>query len=141
MAKPVTSLKVLIVDDHFLMRQLVHNVLDTVPIKNVENAKDGSEAIDVIQNAFDAQQPYDIVFLDWHMPTLSGLEVLTYFRNKPEYANTAFVMLTSEAEKKNIMKAMAQGAASYIIKPVSAAQFQKKLVEIHRWIEEHPSRG
>lgn len=141
MGKPLASLKVLIADDHFLIRQLVCNVLRSLEITDVNTATDGTEAIELIQQAFDDQQPYDIVFLDWHMPKTSGLGVLTYFRAKAEYANTAFVMLTAEGDRKNIMKAMAYGAASYIVKPVSTAHFQKKLGEIHRWIEAHPRRG
>ena len=72
----------------------------------MQTAADGNEAIDLVQKARDAGQSYDIVFLDWNMPTISGLEVLTYFRAKTEYADTAFVMLTAESEQQNIMKAI-----------------------------------
>ncbi len=138
--KPISTLRVLIVDDHFLTRQLVHSTLLEAQVTNVQSAKDGNEAIDLIQGAFDARQPYDIVFLDWHMPKISGLEVLSHFRAKPEYANKAFVMLTADAERKNIMKAATSGATAYIIKPVSSATLTKKLVEIHGWLE-HRNQG
>jgi two-component system chemotaxis response regulator CheY len=125
----------LIADDHFLIRQFVRNTLQDSKINNVQTAADGNEAIDLVQKAHDVHQPYDIVFLDWNMPTISGLEVLSYFRAKPEYAGTAFVMLTAESEQQNIMKAIKAGATSYIIKPVSPADLGKKLVEIHEWIK------
>lgn len=131
----LANLKVLIADDHFLIRQFVRNTLQESKINNVQTAADGNEAIDLVQKAYDVNQPYDIVFLDWNMPTISGLEVLSYFRAKSEYANTAFVMLTAESEQQNIMKAIKAGATSYIIKPVSPADLAKKLVEIHEWIK------
>lgn len=131
----LAKLKVLIADDHFLIRQFVRNTLQDAKITNVQTAADGNEAIDLIQKAHDVNQSYDIVFLDWNMPTISGLEVLSYFRAKSEYSNTAFVMLTAESEQQNIMKAIKAGATSYIIKPVSPTDLSKKLFEIHEWIK------
>ncbi len=128
-------LKILIADDHFLIRQFVRNTLSDAKITNIQTAADGNEAIDLVQKAHDVGQPYDIVFLDWNMPTVSGLEVLSYFRAKVEYGSTAFVMLTAESEQQNIMKAIKAGATSYIIKPVSPADLSKKLFEIHEWIK------
>ncbi len=131
----LANLKVLIADDHFLIRQFVRNTLQESKITNVQTAADGNEAIDLVQKAYDVNQPYDIVFLDWNMPTISGLEVLSYFRAKQEYLDTAFVMLTAESEQQNIMKAIKAGATSYIIKPVSPSDFSKKLFEINEWIK------
>lgn len=131
----LTLLKILIADDHFLVRQFVRNTLQESKITNIQTAADGNEAIDLVQKAHDINQPFDIVFLDWNMPTVSGLEVLNYFRARPEYADTAFVMLTAESEQQNIMKAIKAGATSYIIKPVSPGDLSKKLFEIHEWIK------
>jgi two-component system, chemotaxis family, chemotaxis protein CheY len=131
----LSQLKVLIADDHFLIRQFVRNTLQEAKITNIQTAADGNEAIDLIQKAFDVKQPYDVVLLDWNMPTISGLEVLSYFRAKSEYANTAFVMLTAESEQQNIMKAIKAGATSYIIKPVSPADLGKKMFEINEWLK------
>lgn len=131
----MSDLKILIVDDHFLIRQFVRNTLSDAKIGDVQTAADGNEAIELVQKAFDMQQPYDVVFLDWNMPTISGLEVLSFFRAKPEFATTAFVMLTAESEQQNIMKAIKAGATSYIIKPVAPADLSKKLSEIYEWIK------
>ncbi len=131
----LAQLKVLIADDHFLIRQFVRNTLQESKIEDVQTAADGNEAIDLVQKAKLADQPFDIVFLDWNMPTISGLEVLSYFRAKPEYANTAFVMLTAESEQQNIMKAIKAGATSYIVKPVSPSDLGKKLYEINEWLK------
>ncbi|MER2520395.1 MAG: response regulator [Bdellovibrionales bacterium] len=135
MSSQLANLKVLIADDHFLIRQFVRNTLQDSKVTNVQTAADGNEAIDLVQKAHECNQPYDIVFLDWNMPTISGIEVLNYFRARPEYAGTAFVMLTAESEQQNIMKAIKAGATSYIIKPVSPSDLSKKLFEIHEWIK------
>ena len=137
----LSQLRVLVADDHFLVRQFVRNTLMEAKISNIQTAADGNEAIDFVQKAKDVNQPYDIVFLDWNMPTISGLEVLSYFRAKPEYADTAFVMLTAESEQQNIMKAIKAGATSYIIKPVSPADLGKKLQEIYEWVKRKRQSG
>ena len=135
MTSQIANLRVLVADDHFLIRQFVRNTLQDSQITNVQTAADGNEAIDLVQKAYEVNQSYDIVFLDWNMPTISGLEVLNYFRAKPEYVTTAFVMLTAESEQQNIMKAIKAGATSYIIKPVSPSDLSKKLGEIFEWIK------
>ncbi|MEJ0062738.1 MAG: response regulator [Alphaproteobacteria bacterium] len=137
----LASLKVLVADDHFLIRQFVRNTLLEASVSNVATVADGNEAIEIIQKARNDQQPFDIVFLDWNMPTISGLEVLSYFRAKPDYANTAFVMLTAESEQQNIMKAIKAGATSYIIKPVSPSDLGKKLFEINEWLKRKRSNA
>ncbi len=131
----LAKLKVLIADDHFLIRQFVRNTLQDAKITNVQTAADGNEAIDLVQKAQEVDQAYDVVFLDWNMPTVSGLEVLNFFRAKPDYAGTAFVMLTAESEQQNIMKAIKAGATSYIIKPVSPSDLSKKLYDVYEWIK------
>ncbi len=131
----LAELKILIADDHFLVRQFVRNTLQESKITNIQTAADGNEAIELVQKAKEVGQPYDLVFLDWNMPTISGLEVLNYFRTRPEYLGTAFVMLTAESEQQNIMKAIKAGATSYIIKPVSPSDLSKKLFEIYEWIK------
>jgi two-component system chemotaxis response regulator CheY len=131
----LASIKVLIADDHFLIRRSVQNTLEEFRITDVQTAADGNEAIDLVQKACDARRPYDIVFLDWHMPTISGLGVLGYFCAQAQYADTAFVMLTAESEQQNIIKAIRAGATSYIVKPVSTTDLGKKLLEIHDWIK------
>lgn len=137
----LAQLKILIADDHFLVRQFVRNTLQEAKITNIQTAADGNEAIDLIQKAQESDERYDIVFLDWNMPTISGLEVLNYFRTRTDYAETAFVMLTAESEQQNIMKAIKAGATSYIIKPVSPSDLSKKLFEIHEWVKRKRQKG
>jgi len=134
-----STLKVLIADDHFLIRQYMRQALQKSGITMIHTAEDGTEAIDLIQKAYRTSQPYDVVFLDWNMPKTSGLEVLGYFRAKLEYDSVAFIMLTAESEQYNIMKAIKAGATSYIVKPVSAAEVGKKLLEIQQWMKQRQS--
>ena len=129
------SLRILLADDHFLIRQFVRRTLTDMGITEIDTVNDGNEAVDAISRSVAEDKIYDIVFLDWNMPNLSGIDVLAYVRSKPQYQNSAVVMFTAESEKNNIMKAIKMGATSYILKPISPADLNKKVMEIMDWIE------
>jgi two-component system chemotaxis response regulator CheY len=136
MAPPkFTYLKVLVVDDHFSARQIVINVLRQNGVTNIETASNGAEAKDMIYGAHHARVPFHIVFLDWNMPVMSGFEVLQHFREQPAYALTAFIMLTAEAEQAEVLKAVKAGATTYIVKPVSQLNIEKKFFEVVEWVK------
>ena len=135
MAVDLTHLKVLIADDHFLIRQFVRRTLTDAGMTIVDTANDGTEAIELMNKAAEANHVYDLVFLDWNMPNLSGVDVLSYVRGKPIYHNSAVVMFTAESEKQNIMKAIKMGATSYILKPISPVELNKKVIEIMEWLD------
>ena len=146
MTQEEEGLNVLIVDDHSLFREFVRNTLRdskvaNVKIATIDTAINGAQAINLIQKARKEGRSYDIVFLDWNMPEISGLEVLGFFRAQPEYADIAFVMLTARSEQRDVMKGIASGATSYIAKPVSAAVLGRRLIEIHQWITGRSGRA
>ncbi|MBY0428906.1 MAG: response regulator [Alphaproteobacteria bacterium] len=126
--------KILIADDHFLIRQFVKRTLVDSGIENIDLVNDGNEAIDFINASIEKKDLYDIVFLDWNMPILSGIDVLSYIRTKSQYQNAAIVMFTAESEKQNIMKAIKMGATSYILKPIAPMELNKKIREIMDWL-------
>ncbi len=127
--------KILIADDHFLIRQFVKRTLVDSGIENIDLVNDGSEAIDSINASIEKKDLYDIIFLDWNMPIMSGIDVLSYIRTKPVYQSSAIVMFTAESEKQNIMKAIKMGATSYILKPIAPMELNKKIREIMDWLK------
>jgi two-component system chemotaxis response regulator CheY len=130
-----SQLRILVADDHFLIRQFVKRTLGEAGIPNVDMVNDGNEAMDAVSLTLDTRQPYDIVFLDWNMPAASGVDVLSFIRSKPAYNNSAVVMFTAESEKNNIMKAIKMGATTYILKPIAPAELNKKIREISDWLK------
>ncbi|MDX1922733.1 MAG: response regulator [Alphaproteobacteria bacterium] len=127
--------KILIADDHFLIRQFVKRTLVDSGMENVDMVNDGNEAIEAINTSIEKKDLYDIVFLDWNMPVMAGIDVLSYIRTKPVYQNSAVVMFTAESEKQNIMKAIKMGATSYILKPIAPMELNKKIREIMDWLQ------
>ena len=135
-ASVLKNLKVLVVDDHTMMRTLVSQNLEALGVSNLTTATNGNEALQEIKQAYETGQPYHVVCLDWHMPELEGIEALKQCRADSKYNNTAFVMLTAEQEKANVLKALEAGATGYIVKPVAVDTLKKTLDKVLAWLEE-----
>ena len=104
--------KALIVDDSAYNRTLLNAILRKKGL-NVELAENGLEGV----QKFTALQP-DIVFLDYIMPKMSGVEALAEMKKlNPDFVG---VMLTSISAAEDVQEAKAAGANAYILKPYEA---------------------
>ncbi|MDD5586163.1 MAG: response regulator [Alphaproteobacteria bacterium] len=128
--KASQELKFLIVDDQKLIHEFVGQILRELNFSDIHSVYDGEEAKSFLERVYKAKVPVDVVFLDLGIPNMNGLEVLRYFRARPQFDTTAFVMLTAESEKKNVMDILRAGANAYIIKPMSRDGLIKKVQEI-----------
>jgi len=128
------DLKVLVIDDHHLIRQMVSTILKKHGLGCVETVTDGDVGVAAIKKAASEGKPFDIVFLDWAMPGLDGLEALKQCRADRELDRTAFIMLTAESEDMNIVKTLEAGATAYITKPFTPEALIKKIQDISIWM-------
>jgi two-component system, response regulator len=98
-------------------------------------AKDGVEALDYLSCAGDRAKEYlntmpNIVLLDINLPKIDGLEVLKRIRADNSTKLLPVVILTSSKEDKDLIKAYALGANSYIRKPVNFTKFVEAIQQL-----------
>jgi DNA-binding NarL/FixJ family response regulator len=105
-------MRVLIADDHELVRMALRGVLEEADIEVVGEAPGGLAAVEMC----DTLQP-DVLLLDMRMPDLSGTEVCQ--RLSDGGTRTKIVILSSFADDDDIFGAMRAGASSYIMKDVA----------------------
>ncbi len=106
-------LKILIVDDHALMRMGIRNILEREPdFEIVAEADDSRTAIDA---AF-ATNP-DVILMDLSLPAPGGIE--TTQRIKRELPAAAIVVLSTEEDEDALFEAIKAGAAAFILKDIS----------------------
>jgi signal transduction histidine kinase/ActR/RegA family two-component response regulator len=88
--------KVLVVDDDRINIELIKAILKE-GFCEVETAMDGKTALDLLKSGVKASDPYSLVYLDKHMPELSGIEVITDFRafEKAEKVDPVFAVYIS----------------------------------------------
>jgi DNA-binding response OmpR family regulator len=116
--------KVLIADDQPNMRQLVRLTLETGQFEILE-APDGDAALALAR----AEHP-DLLFLDWTMPGIAGVDVCRALRDDPATAQTRIVMLTARSQDSDREHAEAMGADDYITKPFSPIQLLEKVRDV-----------
>ena len=117
---------VMVVDDSRIMRNVVKSVFSDLKIPSLFlEAEDGRKAFQLLET-----NKVDIVFLDWNMPEMDGMEFLKKVRLMPDYDELPIVMVTSEAAKYNVVEALQNGATDYIIKPIQVKIFKEKISEI-----------
>ncbi len=106
---------VLVVEDEPALATLLRYNLEKEGFA-VDEAADGGEALRRL-----AEQPPDLVLLDWMLPTLSGLEVCRQIRRKPETRSLPVIMLTARADAQDMVRGLNIGADDYVTKPFAMA--------------------
>ena len=117
---------ILVVDDSIFMRNIVKNIFSELKISSrYLEAGNGKMALQLLQ-----ANPVDLVFLDWNMPEMDGLEFLRRIRAMDKYKDLPIVMVTSEAAKYDVVEALQTGATDYIVKPINEKAFKSKVLEL-----------
>jgi len=119
------SIKILIVDDFATMRRIVKNILRQIGFTNIQEADDGSTALEVLKT-----NTIDLIVSDWNMPKMTGLELLKAVRADDQLKQIPFLMVTAEAQKQNVIEAVKAGVSNYVVKPFTAEQISEKLEKI-----------
>ena len=119
------DLNVLIVDDSAAIRKILVRVLSQtdLPIKNLHEANDGSEALKILE-----AHEVSLVLSDINMPNIDGIELLTKIRAEPKWKQTSVVMITTEGSQAKVMEAVQLGAKGYVRKPFTAEQIKEKVL-------------
>lgn len=122
-------MKVLIVEDDFISRKLLQDVLGHYAECDV--AVDGVEAVEAFRTALESK-PYELVCMDIMLPRMDGQQALKEIRKLEKEKNidvkdeVKVLMITALGDPKNVMESLYRGGAnSYIVKPVDT----KKLIE------------
>lgn len=107
---------VVLVDDSISVRKFVGRMLEKAGYR-VRLASDGLEALEIV-----TQTRCDLVVTDLEMPRTNGYELLNHLRQEPETRNIPVMVVTSRAGAKHRERAMKEGAAAFLIKPVQEDQ-------------------
>jgi two-component system chemotaxis response regulator CheY len=124
------QLRILLVDDFEMIRSLLKQALKQLGYTDLTEAVDGVDAFEKITKAKDDGQPFDIVFLDWNMPRMTGIEVVQKCKENDALKAIPFIMITAEREQKSVVAALKAGVSDYVIKPFSPKQLASKIERI-----------
>jgi DNA-binding NarL/FixJ family response regulator len=126
MDRPVDSITVLLVEDHFLARIALRSVLAGHPqICVIGEAGDGEQGLAMYR----ALRP-DVMLLDLRLPGTSGFEVLTRVRR--EFDDARVVVLSNYQGSEDVYRAVRSGAAGYLTKDASGQELIDAITTVHR---------
>lgn len=107
---------ILVVEDETSLSALLRYNLESEDYR-VREASDGEEALIAA-----AEDPPDVVILDWMLPHVSGLEVCRQLRRRPTTRVTPILMLTARGEEQDKLRGFDSGADDYMTKPFSPSE-------------------
>lgn len=116
------NMPVLIVDDYNTMVRIIRNLLRQIGFEHIDDANDGSEALEKMQ-----QRKYGLVISDWNMEGMTGYDLLQQVRADPGLSTTPFIMVTAESKTQNVIAAKKAGVSNYIVKPFNAQTLKSKI--------------
>ena len=99
-------MRAMVIDDSRAMRMILKRIVAKLNFEAVE-AGDGQEALDLLATMPEVPE---LALIDWNMPNMNGLEFVTKVRGDPRLREMTLVMVTTESEQSQIVRALA-GAA------------------------------
>ena len=116
------NVPVLVVDDYKTMIRIIRNLLKQLGFANVDDASDGTAALDMMR-----KKDYELVISDWNMEPMTGYELLREVRADDRLSRTPFIMVTAKSKTDNVIAAKKAGVNNYIVKPFNAATLKSKI--------------
>jgi CheY-like chemotaxis protein len=110
----LSTLDVLIVDDHEAMRAMLRKVLDRAGVQSIRDAANGADAIALLE-----QSSADLILADLTMPGMDGLAFARRVRGEPRWARARIVMLTGRGDAATAEAAQQAGIDLLLTKPVA----------------------
>lgn len=124
--KTIAPTRILLVDDHAILRSGLRMLLDGQPqLKVIGEASDGREALTLAQ----AQQP-DLILLDLTMPGLNGMEALPALRKAAP--SSRILILTMHDDESYLRQALHKGAAGYVLKKAADSELLRAIQAVMR---------
>ena len=115
-------MRALVIDDSKAMRCLLGRMLQGLGFEVLE-AGNGHEGLQRLQE----NGEIDLALVDWNMPEMNGLDFIRRVRAEQSYDGVLLMMVTTETEKENVVRALVAGANEYVMKPFTQEVILEKL--------------
>lgn len=129
------KISVLVIEDEKDIRKILEYILKSDGFE-VYSATDGPAGLKIA-----IEKRPDVILLDWVMPKMNGLEVLSKLRHDERTKNTIVFMLTAKNMMDDVSMALANGANDYITKPFEGAQLGQRIVSIFEMFAQNEKTG
>jgi len=129
------KISVLVIEDEADIRDLLRRTLRFEGF-DVYSAADGSQGLEIALR----QQP-DVILLDWVMPKMDGMEVLSELRRDERTKDIIVFMLTAKNMMKDVSMALTNGANDYIVKPFDGDTLGSRIMSMLQVLREQKAEN
>ncbi len=134
----LAQLRVLVVDDNPAACEILNEPLSTV-VSKVDSVGSGAEAIAAVKRQ-DAREPYDIVFMDWRMPGMDGLQASRHIKSDETLSHQpAIVLVTAFGREEVREEAERLQLDGFLVKPVTKSMLVDTLVNVFAHDDDEPT--
>ena len=119
------TMKVLVVDDSLVMRRIIINHLRALGYTDIFEADKGEAALQILE-----KEQIGLVFSDWCMRGMHGIEVLRCVRKNEATKDTPFIMVTAEAQPHLILEAIRAQVSDYVVKPFTRENLRESIEKV-----------
>ncbi len=125
----LATLRVLVVDDNATAREILQEPLVSIATR-VDTVASGKEAIAAIQQ-HDATEPYDIVFMDWRMPGMDGLQASRFIKGDETLKHIPHIVLVTAFGREEVREeAERLHLDGFLVKPITKSMIVDTLVNV-----------
>ena len=115
-------MKVLVVDDSLVIRSMLKKILTRLGHEVVQ-AENGAVGYDKLN----ADEEIKLALIDWNMPVMNGIEMIGKVRSESRFNELKIMMVTTETEPRQIVRALEAGSDEYVMKPFTADVIEEKI--------------
>jgi len=119
------QITVLVIEDDKYLKRLIKSQLENFGFERIQEANDGNSTFQIL-----SQINIDLIIADWRMPGMDGLEFYSLLKNKDDFKDIPFLMVTGESKKEKVIEAFTSGIKNYIIKPFEAEDLERKVYKL-----------
>jgi PAS domain S-box-containing protein len=118
--------KVLVVDDNPTNRRILEGMLGRWEMKS-SSAENGVDALTKLSEAQETGEPFTLILMDMHMPSMDGFELIEKIRKRPGASAATIMMLTSAGHRGDAARCQELGVAAYLLKPIRQSELREAI--------------
>jgi len=130
MKNELVSKYILVCDDDPMARAFTVRVLRSVSHFDTSEVGNGQRAIEMILQKMTSGHPFHLVLIDWNMPGMTGLEVISHLKKIEEMKGLPFIITSAETDSEKILEVLDLGISDYLKKPFEAGELLKKVERV-----------
>jgi two-component system chemotaxis response regulator CheY len=128
--KKIKEKHFLVCDDYESMRVMVSDSLRALGVSSITTASSGNEGFQILLDCQQRGVPVEFIVTDLMMENGSGIDLARAVRGNPLTKHLPMLMVTSKSEVSYVLEAIKAGVNNYVVKPWSAEDLLKRLIEV-----------